>query len=336
MALSGDTGLTKVYDANHLGQHLPLTSPATGYGALSVATNASALTADSAINGGLVITGTPVFSSANAGSVTVQQGSVLLTGTRAGNYNLVWTAPAATITQAPLTITANDDAKFYSQNDTAGYAGVRYSGFVGGQNSAALGGVLSVTRDRTGLSGTADQDGATTYTSVLVPAGLTSSNYQISFVNGNYTIVPAGELLVKVQNVSTTYGGTPTYTITTAAFMDNANAVTNLLSTAGRVSVSGAQVTVLDSGTNVDAQFNLGPANPNNAVITSTSGNLKVGSYSLDATSVSVNSLDFSNNIHIVGSYDVAAKSLTMTSSGTKVYDGSANMTNLTLTAWVR
>ena len=52
-----------------------------------------------------------LFRSANAGTVTVDQGSVLLTGTRAGNYRLVWTAPNATITKAPLTITANDEMK---------------------------------------------------------------------------------------------------------------------------------------------------------------------------------------------------------------------------------
>jgi mucin-19 len=103
VALSGSTGLTKVYDAT-TAVAPALTSPATGYGSLSVAAGfTSALTADNGINGGLVITGTPVFSSANAGTVTVDQGSVLLTGTRAGNYRLVWTAPNATITKAPLT-----------------------------------------------------------------------------------------------------------------------------------------------------------------------------------------------------------------------------------------
>jgi hypothetical protein len=187
VALSGDTGLTKVYDAT-VSVAPALTNPATGYGGLSVAINTSALTADQAVSGGLVITGAPVFSDPNVGNVTVQQGSVLLTGTRAGNYNLVWTAPAATITKAPLTVTSNDDAKFYSQNDTAGFEGVRYSGFVGGQTAAVLGGALSVTRPRTGLSGTQDQDDIGTYTGALVPAGLTSSNYQLTFVNGNYTM----------------------------------------------------------------------------------------------------------------------------------------------------
>jgi mucin-19 len=170
--LSGSTGLTKVYDAT-AAIAPALSGGATGYGALGVtAPNnatlyADALTTDSALAGGLSITGTPVLSSANAGTVSVEQGSVQLSGTRAGNYRLVWSNGAAnTITKAPLTITANDDAKFYSQADsTTNYEGVRYSGFVGGQTSTVLGGSLAVTRDRSALltadpSSVATQDSA--------------------------------------------------------------------------------------------------------------------------------------------------------------------------------
>jgi mucin-19 len=124
VALSGSTGLTKVYDAT-AAIAPALSGGATGYGALDVtspnnaALYGNALAADSALVGGLSLTGTPVFSGANAGTVDVQQGSVQLAGSRAGNYRLVWSNGAAnTITQAPLTITANDDAKFYSQADS--------------------------------------------------------------------------------------------------------------------------------------------------------------------------------------------------------------------------
>ena len=93
----------------------------------------TALTADNAINGGLTLVGRPVFSSADAGTVSVDQGSVQLSGTRAANYRLVWVASSASITPAPLTVTANNDARFYSLADDTNYAGVRYSGLVGGQ-----------------------------------------------------------------------------------------------------------------------------------------------------------------------------------------------------------
>jgi predicted DNA binding protein len=218
---------------------------------------------------------------------------------------------------------------------------VRYSGFVGGQTSAVLGGSLAVTRDRSALltadpSSVATQDSAGLYASSLVPAGLTSSNYNISFVNGNYTIVPAGELMVRVQNISTTYGNTPTYNVTYAAYMadagNGAGQITDLQA-ANFVSVSGAQVTVKDGtnlGANTTAQFDLGASN----AVLSTAGTLKVGSYSLGASNVVVgNTTDFSNNINIIGAYEVTPKSLSVTAGGlTKVYDGSSAMSNLTLT----
>jgi hypothetical protein len=289
--LPASANLTKVYDATTLVAPA-LSDNATGYGSLGVGTAnnsapyTSALTADSGISGGLTLVGRPVFSSADAGSVTVDQGSVQLTGTRAANYRLVWVADSATITPAPLTITANDDARFYSLADTAGYNGVRYSGFVGGQTSAVLGGTLAVARDRSvQLNADANsvdtQDAAGSYNSVLVPSGLTSNNYDITFVNGKYTIVPAGELLVKVANTSAVYGSAPVYTLTSAGYMDNANVVTDLLSlipntNTSYASVSGTLVTVTD-GTNTVATFNLGADNP----ATSTSGTLKVGTYSV-------------------------------------------------------
>ena len=42
---------------------------------------------------------------------------------------------AASITRADLQIRANNDAKFVLQDDVAGYAGVSYSGFVGGETA---------------------------------------------------------------------------------------------------------------------------------------------------------------------------------------------------------
>ena len=257
--LPATANLTKVYDAT-------TSITPTGYGTLALGTAnnnspyTTAFTADKAIVGGLTLAGRPVFSSAEAGNVTVDQGSVQLTGTRAANYRLVWVPANATITPAPLTVTANDDARFYSLADTAGYNGVRYSGFVGGQTSAVLNTTaLTISRDRS-VQLTADansvdtQDAAGSYTSVLVPAGVTSNNYNITFASGKYTIVPAGQLLVKVANTSAIYGSAPVYTLTSAGYMGNGNQVTDLLGL-GYATVSGALVTVTD-GTNTVATFN--------------------------------------------------------------------------------
>ena len=115
MELPATANLTKVYDATTLVAPA-LSGGATGYGSLAMgsannsAPYTTALTADKAIVGGLTLAGRPVFSTADAGTVTVDQGSVQLTGTRAANYRLVWVGASATITPAPLTVTANDDA----------------------------------------------------------------------------------------------------------------------------------------------------------------------------------------------------------------------------------
>jgi autotransporter-associated beta strand protein len=329
VTLAGDTGVSKVYDTS---ANLP--ANVTGYGALS-STSASVLATDMAVSGGLTLTGAPVFDSANAGNRVVQQGSVTLGGSRAGNYRLVWSDGSGSISKAPLTVTANDDAKFYSEADTAGYNGVRYAGFVGGQTSATagvLGGTLAITRDRTGLSGNNTQDSAGTYSSTLLPSGITAANYDITFVAGKYTIVPVGQLLVKLQNITSTYGDTPSFVVTSARYMSDNQAnpgafvVTNLLSS-GYVSVSGNSVTITD-GSSPKAKFDVDAVNGT----LSSAGHLKAGAYTLGSSVIYNTSSDFTNTINIVGAWQVNQKGVTVNPTGvTKVYDGSAVMSNLAL-----
>ncbi|MBV5299500.1 MAG: hypothetical protein JZU64_15580, partial [Rhodoferax sp.] len=335
--LPADASLSKVYDAT-TSVAPALSGNATGYGSLAVTSaNSSqrytdALAADQLVSGGMTLTGRPVFSSADAGTVLVDQGSVQLTGSRAANYRLVWAATSATITPAPLTVTANNDARFYSLADDPTYAGVRYSGFVGGETSAVLSVTAVVTRDRTGLSGADALDAAssTDYVGKLVPSGVTSNNYSITFVNGNYTIVPVGQLLVKVADTNATYGSTPTYNLTYAGYMSDSGSqtyvVTDLLAS-GYATVSGTQVTVTD-GSVTKGSFTLGANSP----ALSSSGTLKVGSYSVGATAISTTSANFSNTINVVGAYDVTPKSVTTSATGvTKVYDGNTSAGNYTL-----
>lgn len=89
----------------------------------------------------------------------------------------------ASITRAPLSITANND----SQNGGvySGGNGVSYSGFVNGETYSVLGGSLV-------YSGTS-QGASTSGTYVITPGGLTSDNYQITFVDGQlvFTATPA-------------------------------------------------------------------------------------------------------------------------------------------------
>jgi hypothetical protein len=144
---------------------------------------------------------------ANAKLVTAT-GYTLANGSGlASNYQLSSTSATTTadIRKAQLTVSANNDAKFVTQSDASGYNGVSYSGFVNGEDSSVLSGTAAISRSNSSTNS------AGSYSGVLVPAtnGLSATNYSFQSQNGNYTIVGSNQMLVKVNNTSTTYGSTP-------------------------------------------------------------------------------------------------------------------------------
>jgi len=232
----------------------------------------------------------------------------LLVGADAPNYLLAQAAPvAATITKASLTVTANADARFVGQTDATGFNGANYAGFVAGENdvTAGLGGSLTITRSNaaTGAAGT--------YAGVLTPGGLTSPNYAMSYVAGDYTIVPAGQLLVKVANASVAYGSAPTYAISSVQYLTLSGSVLTSL-TVG--SAAGSTYTYND-GFGGSVTFTLG------ATGTLTPGGaLPVGNYALTGSGLSQTGGNFSGTPIFVGNQAVTPKQLTTTAS--KTYDG--------------
>jgi len=231
-----------------------------------------------------------------------------LAGSDAGNYTLNINSSTGVILKAPLTVRANDDAKFVTQSDSAGFNGVSYSGFVNGESSAVLGGTLAIVRSN------ATTNTAGTYSGVLTPSGLSASNYEISYANGNFTIVPASQLLVRVANATSTYGSAASYSVTSAQYLDGSNVIQTLAAP----SVAGNTFTYSD-GAGGSAVFTLGPTNAQN----STSGNLKAGNYAIGASNISETSANFSNTITVVGNQAVTQKPLTAGGlTASKVYDG--------------
>ena len=90
-----------------------------------------------------------------------------------------------TIGKAPLTVTAKAASVIYG--DAAANDGVTYSGFVNGETAAVLGGTLTYAYKVTGTD--------TDYTTAspagsydIIPSGLTSDNYEITFVKGTLTV----------------------------------------------------------------------------------------------------------------------------------------------------
>jgi mucin-19 len=242
--------------------------------------------------------------SANA----VSFAGLTLSGADARNYALAAPSPvSATITRATLTVTANADARFVGQTDGLGFNGVNYAGFVAGEDAstAGLGGAVTITRSNAGVGA------AGTYAGVLTPGGLSAGNYQMSYVAGDYTIVPAGQLLVKVANATAAYGTAPSYVISSVEYLTNSgNVLTSL--TAG--ATAGSTYTYND-GAGGTVTFTLG------ATGTLTPGGaLPVGNYALTGSGLSQTGGNFAGTPTFIGNQAVIPKLLT--SSATKRYDG--------------
>ncbi|MCM5556003.1 MBG domain-containing protein, partial [Pleomorphomonas sp. NRK KF1] len=130
----------------------------------------------------------------NAGSYTLTA-----SGLTSGNYDISYVAGALTVNKASLTVTANSASKTYDGLAYTGGNGVTYAGLVNGETASVLGGTLTYGGNAQGAVN------AGSYT--LTASGLTSGNYDISYVAGALTINPAAlTLVIKPAAVSKTYG----------------------------------------------------------------------------------------------------------------------------------
>ena len=271
------------------------------------------------------LTGAAAYASSNALSQAIQQGTLSLTGSDSTAYLLVWAGNGSgTISKATLTITANNDSKFVTQTDATGYGGVSYAGFKGGQNSSALSVAPTVSRSNFGVAGAENQG---VYTDVLVPTGAAATNYNFSYVNGTYTIIPASQLSIKIANTYGTYGSAPSYIVSEAKYLKiNSDSSTSIIDLTSTAVVSGNSVRVTDS-TGATASFNVSIVN----ALFSNSGTLKAQSYQLAGTDLINTSGNFTS-LALTGSYQVNAKGLSIATSGiSKEYNGSTSMDGLTL-----
>jgi hypothetical protein len=124
----------------------------------------------------------------NVNFVYSQDGNTVASPTNSGSYSVTATiddpnyqgseSGTLVIDKAPLTVTASNQTVVYG-TDPDDFT-VNYDGFVNGENESVLGGSLSFTGAGTNVG---------TYT--ITPAGLTSSNYEISFVAGRLEITKA-------------------------------------------------------------------------------------------------------------------------------------------------
>ena len=128
------------------------------------------------------------FADKNVGTNKSVSYSDSLSGSDSGNYSLVSAGGSSTasITAAPLIITANNANKTYDGVAYSGGSGVSYSGLVGGETASVLSGSLSYSGSSQGASAVGSY--------VITPGGLSSGNYTIAFADGVLTIRPVSNL----------------------------------------------------------------------------------------------------------------------------------------------
>ncbi len=309
--VAGASGLTKPYDGTSM-----LPSRETGYGTLT-----GILSEDAAQ---VALTGSPLFDAASAGSRAIVQGGLSLTGPKADNYNLNWTDGSGTISKVILTVTANNDSKFVTKEDNAGYAGVSYSGFVNGENEGDINSDgLTIIRTNSGTEASGE------YSDVLEASGLSASNYEFTYQPGDYSIIPADELLVQVTLADITYGQTPSYSIANASYLDsNDNSIQELT---GNITPLGNNSFSVSDGAGGNVTFSIIEVGP---VYNSQNSFLIAGTYQLEKASVTGTSSNFNNNIHINGTLTVNTKAIDVqlvSGSNQKAFDGDAEMDNLSI-----
>ena len=296
--LSGSTGVSKVYNAN---SQLPV--GVTGYGLLTGVVGADIV----------FVVGSPVYDNSIVGPRNILVGTVVISGANAPNYNLIWTNGSGSISKKAIVVTANDDAKLIFQSDPAGFNGVSFSGFEGGDNGSAINGTLNISRSNSSVELVGK------YSDVLVPSGLSANNYSISYQNGDYEIVPADELLIKIDNQTIIYGNdSSNFNIISGQYYSS---ITNQYVTLNPPLKSGKVYTYTDALSGA-AIFSLGAISPQ----FSSSNILALGNYEIEAKDITETSDNFSNNITVVGNLTVLKKRLLLGSDGIiKEYDGTPN-----------
>jgi hypothetical protein len=157
------------------------------------------------------------------------------------------------------------------------------------------------------------------YTNSLVPSNLSSNNYDIHFVNGDFTILAAKQLLVTTQNVTHEYGSSVvSYQIIGKYLDDQKNVIITLTPTLND------NVYTFDDGLGTQVLIKLAPYTGQGLAATSGAGHTVVGNYSLKDAAPTIIGSNFENSPVFVGNLTVTTKAITPWASNvTKVYDGS-------------
>ena len=234
----------------------------------------------------------------NAGSYTGIETVSALSGADAGNYT--FTAPTGNYTVNPLVLIGSITAGSSIYGSTLSPGTVTFTDAVSGDNL----GTATVAVNKTGNTSSSGNLKAGTYTgieSVSALSGVSAGNYTFATVTGNYTVSKLA-LTGSIANGSSTYGST-----LAPGAVSFTNAVSGDVLNAGAVAVS-------ITGN------------------TSSSGNLKAGSYTGIESATGLSGADAANYTFAgaTGNYTVTPATITAVTGITaanKTYDGSTTAT---------
>ncbi len=150
-------------------------------------------------DGASALSGTVGYGGTSQGTVNAGSYTITASGLTSGNYDISYVAGALTVGKASLTVTARNDSKTYDGNAYSGGNGVTYAGFVSGEGASVLSGTV-------GYGGTS-QGAVNAGTYAITASGLSSGNYDISYVAGTLTIgVATVNLTITPDAATKTYG----------------------------------------------------------------------------------------------------------------------------------
>ncbi|WP_018388015.1 GLUG motif-containing protein [Ancylobacter sp. FA202] len=253
---------------------------------------------------GALLTGVDVTTDAtslsNVGSsyVTTATGGTL-SGAASGNYALTYVAGSFAVTQATLTVTADNGEMVYG--DAVPTLGYTTSGWKNDQTGALLTGV-EVSTDATSLSNVGTSYVTTATGGTL--SGAASGNYALAYVAGSFAVTQA-TLTVTADNGDMVYGdAVPTLGYTTSGWKNDQ---------------TGALLTGVDVSTDATSLSNVGTS----YVTTATGGTLSgaaSGNYAL---------------AYVAGSFAVTQATLTVTAdNGDMVYGDAVPTLGYTTSGW--
>ncbi|MGJ0365378.1 beta strand repeat-containing protein [Aliarcobacter cryaerophilus] len=181
---------------------------------------------------------------------------------KASNYNLTHTSTTtANISKADLTATLNDNSKTYDGTSYSGGNGITFNGFVNSEIASLLGGNLVYSGTSQGAKDAGNY--------IISGSGLTSNNYNISFVDGKLTINKKDLTISNITANNKTYDGTTTATLSNIGTLDGLVTGENLVlnnptsvifsskDVADGITVTASGYTIADKGSFKASNYNL-------------------------------------------------------------------------------